>query len=204
MDPIITPAVPPSPTLADAKTSPSKQEALAASPEWYVLRDLKRPNAKERAWQTLGAMGFEVFTPMRWESVAKGGHKMREQRPVIPDMVFVKSTREALDKVVATTPTLQYRFVRGGRALPMTIRRAEMEAFMQVAGCGEDVTFYRPGDITPAMLKRRIRIVGGPFDGVEGRLLTMRGSAKRRLVVDIPDLLVASVEVLPDYIQLLD
>ena len=196
------------------ETTVTSKMAIAARPaekvtepeekRWYVLRDLKRPNARERAWQTLSGMGFEVFTPMRWESVTKGGHKTRVQIPVIPDMVFVKAEREALDKIVIATSTLQYRFVRGGRSIPMTIRTADMEAFMRVAGCGEDVTFYRPGDITPAMLKRRIRIVGGPFDGVEGRLLTVRGSARRRLVVDIPDLLTASVEVSPDYIQLLD
>lgn len=180
------------------------EETPITEAQWYVMRDLKRPNARERAWQTLDDMGFEVFTPMRWESVTKGGRKTRVRIPVIPDIVFVHSTRAALDKVVAATSTLQYRFVRGARSLPMTVRGNEMDAFMRVASCGDDITFYRPGDITPAMLKRRIRIVGGPFDGVEGRLLMVRGSAKRRLVVDIPDLLVASVEVLPDYIQLLD
>ncbi len=198
-----------SPVISTDNPTPSKPEGLplasgSEEAEWYVLRDLKRPNAKVRAWQALGEMGFDVFTPMRWECVTKGGHKTRIQHPVIPDMVFVKATREALDKVVAQTATLQYRFVRGGKGMPMTIRKEEMEAFMCVASCGEDVTFYRPGDVTGAMMKRHIRIVGGPFDGVEGRLLTMRGSAKRRLVVDIPDLLVASIEVSPDYIQLLD
>jgi len=54
------------------------------------------------------------------------------------------------------------------------------------------------------MLKRRIRIVGGPLDGYEGTLLTTRGSKVKRLLVEIPHLLAAGVEVNPDFIQLVD
>ena len=48
-----------------------------------------------------------------------------------------------------------------------------------------------------------VRIVGGPLDGYEGRLLSVRGSRVKRLLVDIPNLLVAGVEVQPEYIQVL-
>ena len=36
--------------------------------QWFFLRDLKRPNAKEHAFQMLSRNGFEVFTPMKQES----------------------------------------------------------------------------------------------------------------------------------------
>ena len=35
--------------------------------QWFVMRDLKRPNAKLPAYQQLIEDGFEVFTPMRWQ-----------------------------------------------------------------------------------------------------------------------------------------
>nr|WP_172618142.1 hypothetical protein [Parabacteroides distasonis] len=37
---------------------------------WFVLRDLTRPNAKRPAYRLLEEKGIEVFTPMRWQLVA--------------------------------------------------------------------------------------------------------------------------------------
>ena len=53
------------------------------------------------------------------------------------------------------------------------------------------------------MYGRMIRIEGGPLDGYEGRLLSIRGSRVKRLIVEIPGLLVAAVEGDPEYIRLL-
>lgn len=33
---------------------------------WFVMRDLKRPNAKEPAYKQLGELSIEVFTPLKW------------------------------------------------------------------------------------------------------------------------------------------
>lgn len=51
------------------------------------------------------------------------------------------------------------------------------------------------------MYGKEIEVIGGPLDGYRGRLLSMRGTRKRRLVVEIPDFLAAAVEVQPEYIQ---
>lgn len=53
------------------------------------------------------------------------------------------------------------------------------------------------------MYGRMIRIEGGPLDGYEGRLLSIRGARVKRLIVEIPGLLVAAVEVDPEYIRFL-
>lgn len=54
------------------------------------------------------------------------------------------------------------------------------------------------------MLHHRIRIVGGTLSGYEGYLQSTRGSKVKRLLVEIPSLLTAAVEVAPEYIQLLN
>ena len=46
-------------------------------------------------------------------------------------------------------------------------------------------------------------IVGGRLDGYEGRLKTTRGSRVKRLIVELPGLLAAGVEVDAQYIRLL-
>ena len=53
------------------------------------------------------------------------------------------------------------------------------------------------------MVTRKIRIIGGKLDGYIGTLLTTRGSKHKRLLVKLPMFLAASVEVEPEFIQLI-
>lgn len=53
------------------------------------------------------------------------------------------------------------------------------------------------------MYGHKIRIVGGTLDGYEGYLLTTRGSKVKRLLVELENYLAVSVEVLPEFIQLI-
>ncbi len=45
---------------------------------WFVLRDLKRPNAKQPAYVQLSDLNFEVFTPMREQLTIRGGERQSE------------------------------------------------------------------------------------------------------------------------------
>ena len=77
-----------------------------------------------------------------------------------------------------------------------------MDYFMKAVETSESPQYFRPEDITPEMRKRKIRIIGGPLDGYEGHLITVRGSKVKRLLVELPALLAATVEVEPDFICL--
>ena len=170
---------------------------------WFVMRDLKRANAKLPAYKMLAGAGFEVFTPMKWQLVVRGGKRERISVPFMQDLLFIHGRRHDIDPVVRVTPTLQYRFQRNGYCEPMVVRDEDMERFISVATGAESFDYYLPGELTPGMLDRRIRIIGGPLDGCEGTLLTVRGSKTKRLLVELPDLLTVAVEVSPEYIQLL-
>ena len=67
----------------------------------------------------------------------------------------------------------------------------------------ENPRYYTPKEITPNMIGREVRIVGGLLDGYEGCLQKMQGARVKRLFEEIPDLLAAAVEVQPEYIQLI-
>ena len=83
-------------------------------PKWFVMRDLKRRNAKLPAYKMLEELGIEHFTPMVQKIVKVGGSLEHRTEPFIQDLLFVRETRERLDPIVEKTPTLQYRFLRGG------------------------------------------------------------------------------------------
>lgn len=171
---------------------------------WFVMRDLKRSNANFPAYKLLESLGVTHYTPMHWVLATRGGQKKREYRPFIPDLLFVYETRKNLDAIVSKNPTLQYRFVKGGAYREaMVVPEAEMNRFMHAVGSVGNPRYYLPSEITSDMCKRRIRIVGGNMDGYEGRLLSVRGSRVKRILVELPTWLVAAVEVNPEYIQIL-
>lgn len=171
--------------------------------QWYAMRDLKRRNAKLPAYKMFEGMGMECFTPMVQRlKVVKGKHE-EEIVPFMQDLLFVKETRERLDLIVERTPTLQYRYKIGVRHTPIVVRNADMERFIKAVKSTNNPKYYSPDEITPDMRNRRILIIGGTLDGYTGTLVTTRGSKVKRLLVELPTLLAAAVEVQPEYIQLL-
>ena len=166
------------------------------------MRDLKRSNAKLPAYKQLANEGIEVFTPMKQLLVKKQGRKVRAEVPFLQDLLFVRSSRSALDPIISKTPTLQYRYMKGGRYCePLTVPDAEMERFVHAAGTTESPLYYLPTEITPAMYGRKIHIIGGPLDRYEGRLLKVKGHRTKYLLVELQGFLAVGVTVDSEYIR---
>ena len=171
--------------------------------QWFVMRDLKRRNAKQPAYKLLDGLVAKVFTPMVWKLAVRNGKRIREKVPFLQDLLFVHDTRLAVDPIVEKYDTVQYRYIRGGYKIPMTVRESDMQRFIHAVNSTENTRYYKPEEITPDMVGRKVRIVGGPLDGYEGNLQKMQGARTRRLFVELPNLLAAAVEVQPEYIQLM-
>lgn len=186
-------------SVAEAKTLGAEEGGA----QWFAMRDLTRSNAKMPAYQMLKEKDIRFFTPMVWKLCLVNGRRVRREVPYLHDLIFVYDTRETLDEIVAQVRTFQYRFLRHTYREPMTVRGQEMERFIRAVESVESPRYYLPEEITPDMRSRRVRIFGGSLDGCEGSLVTTRGSKVKRLLVEIPSLLAASVEVRPEYIQLL-
>lgn len=168
---------------------------------WFVMRDLTRVNAKLPAYLMLKDLGIDFFTPMVWKLVTSGGKREKREVPFMQDLLFVHSCRQEIDPIVERVNTFQYRFLKQRK--PMTVRDADMERFKHAVESSESPNYYKPEEITPDMLRREIRIIGGNLDGYTGHLVTVRGSKVKRLLVELPSLLAATVEVEPEYIQLI-
>lgn len=188
---------------------PNMQETMQSVKEttelrqWFVMRDLKRGNAKQPAYKLLGELKIRFFTPMVWKLRIRQGKRVRQQVSFMPDLLFVYDSRKVLDPLVEQIATLQYRFIKGGNRQPMTVRNADMERFIRAVDAMNNPCFYTPEEINPDMLGKKVRIVGGLLDGYEGCLQKMQGSRIKRLFVELPNLLTAAVEVQPEFIQVL-
>lgn len=171
---------------------------------WFVMRDLKRPNAKLPAYKMLANEHFEVFTPMKWQLSIQRGKRIKEEVPIIPDLLFVHSTREKLDPIVRKVETLQYRYERGSYCKPMTVSEVAMSQFIYAISISNQPKYFLPGELIPNMYGRKVHIIGGVLNDFEGRLLSLRGSGKKRLIVELAGFLSVGVEVEPEYIELLE
>ena len=148
--------------------------------KWFVMRDLKRCNARLPAYRLFKELGIEAFTPMVWKLSVRHGKRCREKVTFMQD-----------------------RYVRGGYRIPMTVRDADMRRFIHAVESSESPRYYTPDEISSDMIGRKVRIIGGFLDGYEGYLQKLQGSRIRRLFVGLPNLLTASVEVQPEYILFL-
>lgn len=176
----------------------SAQESL----QWFAMRDLKRRHAKLPAYKMFENLKVSYFTPMVHRLVVVNGKRIDQEVPFMPDLLFVKDTREHLDLIVESTPKLQYRYKIGVQHTPIIVPTTEMERFIYAVESSENPKFYSLNEVTPEMINRKIRIIGGKLDGYTGTLVTTRGSKVKRLLVELPSLLAASVEVEAEYIQL--
>ena len=172
--------------------------------QWFAMRDLKRANAKLPAYKQLAEAGMEVFTPMTTHLVVKDGKSTRVEIPEMQDLLFVNESRQNLDPIVAKTPTLQYRFKRGGKqGEPIIIPTEDMTKFIGAVQNANNPKFYSADEIDPLMCGRKIRMVGGALDGYEGTLQTVRGSKTKHLIITLPSLLAVSVDINDEYIEVL-
>lgn len=168
------------------------------------MRDLKRTNALLPAYKQLSELGMEVFTPMATCIFNRRGKRIRAEVPVMHDLLFVNETRKNLDPIVAKTPTLQYRFKKGGKqGEPIIVPDDDMSRFIAAVKSTDSPKFYSADEISSLMCGRTIRMVGGILNGYEGKLQTVRGSKTKRLIVTLSSLMAVSVAINDEFVEVL-
>lgn len=171
---------------------------------WFAMRDLKRTNALLPAYKQLSELGMEVFTPMATCIFNRRGKRIRAEVPVMHDLLFVNETRKNLDPIVAKTPTLQYRFKKGGKqGEPIVVPDDDMSQFIAAVKSTDSPKFYSADEISSLMCGRTIRMVGGILNGYEGKLQTVRGSKTKRLIVTLSSLMAVSVAINDEFVEVL-
>ena len=175
---------------------------------WYVLRDLARPNAKQPAYKQLQAMpemADSVFIPMIQRVFSEFGKPVVRVVPYMPDLIFVHKSKKELDPIVSKIALLQYRYVRGGKQFEaMSVRDAEFRKFKKAVEQTDKVEYYSYDEVSPQLYGKQIRIIGGPLNGFEGRLMSKRGSKFKRLLIDLRECnLSAAIQVEAEYIQII-
>lgn len=171
---------------------------------WFAM---SAPYCKElEAQQLLEREDIESFVPLCYKIVKRrDGQKKRVLKPAIPNYIFVRTTRSILQEVKNRILFLQYLTRReNGKNIPIIVPDYQMEQFIRVINTyNENLVFLKPEEVN---LKKGtpVRIIGGPFDGIEGIFIKVKGHRNRRVVVQIEGITaVAIAEVTQDLIEVL-
>lgn len=148
--------------------------------------------------------GIRCFVPERRVRMRNASGRFFYKRIVaVPNYIFALASKDRLDmlKADASRRFLDLNFVRNkaadGRFVPAIVPACEMENFIAVAGNEEEhVLFLDPKEIDWCR-GQRVRILGGPFEGVEGTFLRVSKKHERRVVVQVAGISAVATTALP-------
>lgn len=179
-------------------------EYIGEPMQWYAMSVPYNRVLKVKGM--LDEAQMECFVPMRYEVRTVRGRKVRQYIPAISNLIFVHTTDSCLKMFKQTIPYLQY-LVRplDGISRKIIVPDAQMEQFIRVCRNSEGQLLYLKPEEVNLSRGVRVRILGGPFDGVEGVFVKVKGRRNRRVVVLIDHVSAVAVsEVSPDLIEVID
>lgn len=149
---------------------------LYEEPHWYVCHT--RARHEKRVDEQLVRRGLESYLPTLVRERHWSDRTKLIRFPLFPGYVFGRFTMAALNKVLAV-PGVATVIRHGG--LPAPIGEPELENIRRfVAGLGETGQAPQP---QPLARGERVRVIGGPFDRVEG--VVVEGRGRRRVLVGL-------------------
>lgn len=161
-------------------------------------------NSELRTKAMLDDAGIVNFLPLRWDTVEAGGRRIKIQVSLVRNLIFVKSSPQELEPIVRSNPRFQHIYCRGGaKHQPLIVPDGQMEDFIKAVESSEEAEVLSPDEL-PLRRGQWVRISGGSLDGVVGRFMRVKGARSKRLVVEIPRLLAAVVEVDPSSVHPVD
>lgn len=164
--------------------------------KWYAMNAFR--GGALSVQNMLTKLEIENFVPKHHGTVIVKGNKIKHLlKPIIPSLIFIKSTFSELDEICHTTQNLHFRYTKihgGNRNVPISIPNEDMERFIEfIDGNEEHINYITDPDVLNIEVGERVRITEGPFVGKEAIFMKLANVTKRQIVVKIEGVLGASV-----------
>ena len=184
-------------------TGVSSDYVQKANHEWFVLRVTY--NRTQKAHGIISTSDVQSYMPMHYVIKKEIGKKKRILLPLLPNLLFVYATREAVNSIIKKkdedTPILKYYLDKtkpkeiNGKHPPLTISFSAMINFIKATSTESDHVrivsneqcHYKSGDI--------VKVIDGEFKGVTGRVARITG--QQRVVVEIVGLCMVATAYIP-------
>ncbi|MDD2592646.1 MAG: transcription termination/antitermination protein NusG [Erysipelotrichaceae bacterium] len=156
--------------------------------EWYVVNTYAghENRVKENLMRRVETMGieenlFRILVVEEEEIEYKNGKKVTKMKNLYPGYLFVEMimTDEAWYIVRNTPGVTGFIGSSGGGAKPFPVSPEEIESILQRMGMSDRkvVVDYKVGD--------RVRILNGPFSGIEGTVDSLNDDSQSAMVLTI-------------------
>ena len=172
---------------------------------WFVL-GCSSPRHELKVRDDARRYGLRSFVPLTYSVKSVKGHDRRVLVPALTKYIYVKGTLEEVQEYVGNAHFQVFiqRSTFTGHKEFLTVPTKAMEDFIAVTENNEErVTYFNPGEIR-LNVGDQIRVKGGLYDGREGIIMRVKGKRNRHLVVQIPGILIAAIEMTPDLIEMID
>lgn len=168
---------------------------------WFVMNAYKSEKKAEEKLAEEG--GMEHFVPKRYAVRCYHGVKSKRLVPAIPGLVFVRASLRRIAEFKKEHGFLRFATWRKSTGTEfLVVPDRQMEDFIKVASRVGETAYYRPEEID-IRKGARVRILGGPLDGVEGTFMRVKGKRDRRIVVVLEGVMAVAAEVRPDLVEVI-
>lgn len=160
---------------------------------------------EKKAELALEGRGVRCYVPKRYQVRTIHGKKVRSLQPVVANLVFVYASWDEIIELKRHIDYLQFQTqVIERKRRVMVVPDAEMEQFIRVSEQWEaDICYYRPEELA-MQGGERVRVIGGSFNGVEGRLVKITGKRQKRVVLQVEGVIAVAITVEnPEYLEIL-
>lgn len=187
--PSVRPAPDAFPEAKSSKTGVSVRYAPAPDKKWFVFR--VSYEREDKASDYLVNDGTYTYIAKKVVEKYVRGKRKRYLQNLIPNLLFAYITEEKAEEYVRNTPTISYlsyyynhfELDDNQKNPPLTISDEEMNRFI-LATCSmnKHLLFVQPSQCH-FKSGETIRVIDGPFTGVEGRVARVAG--QQRVVISL-------------------
>lgn len=170
---------------------------------WFVLGCMSL-HKELKIRDDLRFAGIDCYVPTRYDIKTVRRQQQRTLEPAITGVIFAKSTLAILKEYIEGTK--EHIFLRkstfSNKQEYLIVNDKEMENFIRATERShENVMYFSPSELT-LHEGDRIRVKGGLYDGIEGILTRIKGKRRKLLVVQIPGVAIAAIEMTPEMVEL--
>ena len=184
---------------------------MTEGPRWFVLRVLRGHNPVSYRHEIEGC-GMELFLPTSHRIVRRGGRSEEVEYSLMLNYLMVRTHEERLRdwltawyaKHPGEISAVRRISANGEMDSLLTIPDDQMDSFRRVVQCyDQTIPFIDPSS---ELLERgdEVRVLEGPFQGLEGVLISQQGKDGGRIILRLSNILaVPTLEVKPEWIEVL-
>ncbi len=169
--------------------------------KWYIIKATY--GREKQGAEYLTSKGIKAFSPSvtKIKEEDETGKSAKEYS--LPNLFFAQGTEQTLKPLVELNPEADYlrfycRYYNEGRKRKrqiITIPQAQMNSFLKICEAKDlDMRIYN--EVIHKFDKgKRVRVIDGPYQGVEGRAIRIFGQQRVGVVID--DILTAVTSYVP-------